>query len=290
MGRQRDSAHAALSCIVAVGLSRYVLLKAAQPQGVFDDESQPENRGCEEQGVDAVEDAAVAGEHVSGVFDAGSAFDCGFEEIAELSGNVEYCGEDEGLPDGLGDVKDEVSAGGEEITDPDDEGCGQDTADDGGDGAFPGFAGAEAGSELVFAEGSAYVEGGGVSGPDADHEEEEQGWAVFLFPEERDEREGVGDPDEAEEALGGVRKDLDKRREESIPGEEREGEGAEDGKLGFEGEVGQGDDEGQHGAEGHPPDGDSESGSMGLGTDGGQPQIFVGGELGDDGGEERDHP
>ncbi len=52
------------------------------------------------------------------------------------------------------------------------------------------------------------VEGGDVSGPDADHEEEDEGGAVLLLPEERDEGEGVGDVDEAEEALGGVGKDL----------------------------------------------------------------------------------
>ena len=166
----------------------------------------------------------------------------------------------------------------------------ENAADDGGDGALPGFAGAEAGCELVFAEGAAYIEGGCVSRPDADHEEEEQSWAIFLLPEEGDEGERVGDPDEAEETLCRVGKDLDEGGEEAVPGEERESEGAEDGELGFEGEVGQGDDEGQHSAEGHPPDGDAEFGSMGLGADGGQLQIFVGGQLSDDGGEERDHP
>ena len=117
-----------------------------------------------------------------------------------------------------------------------------------------------------------------------------QGGAVFLFPEEGNEGEGVGDPDEAEDALCGVGQDLGERGEEAVPGEEREGKGAEDGELGFEGKVGQGDDEGEHGAEGHPPDGDAELGSVGLGADCGQLEVFVGGELGDDGGEERDHP
>ncbi len=84
----------------------------------------------------------MAGEHGSGVFDAGSAFDGGFEEVAELGGDVQDGGEKEGLPDGLGDVEGEVAAGGEEIADPDDKGGGEDAADDGGDGAFPGFAGA----------------------------------------------------------------------------------------------------------------------------------------------------
>ena len=156
--------------------------------------------------------------------------------------------------------------------------------------ALPGFAGAEARGELVLAEGAADVEGGDVSGPDADHEEDDEGRAVFFFPEERDEGEGVGDPDEAEEALGGVGQDLDERGAEAVPGEEGEGEGAEDGELGFDGEVGQGDDEGEGGAEGHPPDGDAELGSVGFGADGGELEVLVGGQLGDDGRGEGDHP
>ena len=38
-------------------------LKAAHAEGVFEDEDEPEDRGGEEQGVDAVEHASVAGEH-----------------------------------------------------------------------------------------------------------------------------------------------------------------------------------------------------------------------------------
>ena len=97
-----------------------------------------------------------------------------------------------------------VAAGGELVADEDDEGRGEDAAEDGGDGTFPGFAGAEAGGELVFAEGAADVEGGDISGPDADHEEDDEGDAVLLLPEERDEGEGVGDVDEAEDAFGGA--------------------------------------------------------------------------------------
>ena len=84
----------------------------------------------------------MAGEHGSGVFDTGAAFDGGLEEVAELGGDVEDGREEKGLPDGFGDVEDEVAAGGESDADPDDDGGGDDAAYDGGDGAFPGLAGA----------------------------------------------------------------------------------------------------------------------------------------------------
>ncbi len=154
----------------------------------------------------------------------------------------------------------------------------------------PGFAGAETGGEFAFAEGAADVESGDVAGPDADHEEEDERGAILLFPEKGNQRERVGDVDEAEEALRGVGEDLDEGGAEAVPGEEREGEGAEDGELVFDGEVGQGDDEGEGGSEGHPPDGDAEFRVVGFGADRGELEILVGGELGDDGGEEGDHP
>ena len=68
---------------------------------VLEEEGEPEDGGGEEEGVDAVEDAAVAGEHGAGVFDACAAFDGGFEEVAELGGDVEDRGEEEGLPERL---------------------------------------------------------------------------------------------------------------------------------------------------------------------------------------------
>ena len=42
--------------------------------------------------------------------------------------------------------------------------------------------------------------------------------------------------------------------------------------------------------DGHPPEGDAELGSVGFGTDGGELEVLVGGEFGDDGREERNHP
>ena len=142
----------------------------------------------------------------------------------------------------------------------------------------------------MFAEGSTDVEGGDVSGPYADHEEDDECGAVLFFPEEGDEGEGVGDPDEAEDAFCSVGQDLGEGRAEAVPCEEREGKGAEDGELGLDGEVGQGDDEGEGGAEGHPPERDAELASVGLGADGGELDVLVGGEYGYDGGGEGDHP
>jgi hypothetical protein len=44
------------------------------------------------------------------------------------------------------------------------------------------------------------------------------------------------------------------------------------------------------GAEGHPPDGDAELEAVRLGAYAGKLEVFVGGKLSDDGGEERHHP
>ena len=166
----------------------------------------------------------------------------------------------QGLPERLGDVEDGVAAGGELVADEDQQGGGEDAAEDGGDGAFPGLAGAETRGELVVPEAATDVEGGDVSCPDADHEEEDEGDAVLLLPEERDEGERVDDVDEAEDAFGGAGEDAIERGRlgaEAVPGEEDDGEGAEEGELGFEGPVGQGGEEEEDGADGHPPGGDA---------------------------------
>jgi hypothetical protein len=144
--------------------------------------------------------------------------------------------------------------------------------------------------EFALAEGAADVESGDVAGPDADQEEEDECYAVLLFPEKGNQGERVGDVDEAEEALRGVWENLDEGGAEAVPGEERESEGAEDRELGFDWKVRESDDEGQGGAEGHPPDRDAEFGIVGFGSNCGELEVFVGGELGDDGGEEGDHP
>ena len=63
-------------------LAAGLVLEAAEAEGVFEEESKPEDGSGEEEGVDAVEDASVAGKHGAGVFDACSALDGGFEEVA----------------------------------------------------------------------------------------------------------------------------------------------------------------------------------------------------------------
>ena len=76
-------------------------LEAAEGEVVADSDDEPEDGRGDEEGVDAVEDAAVAGEDGAGVFDSGTALKGGLEEIAELSGGVEHDGEDEEDPPGL---------------------------------------------------------------------------------------------------------------------------------------------------------------------------------------------
>src|ERR1700677_4303531 len=96
-------------------------LEAAEVEVVFEDEDEPEDGSGQEQGIDAVEDAAVAWKDGAGVFDACAAFDGGFEEVSKLGGDVEDCGQEEGLPDGLGDVKEGVATCGESVGDVNDQ-------------------------------------------------------------------------------------------------------------------------------------------------------------------------
>ncbi len=272
------------------GISKRQALKPPQPEIVLEQEDVPEDGCCEEQGVNAVEDAAVAGEHGAGIFDARAAFDGGFEKVAGLGGYVEDDGEQQRLPEGLRDVEEEVVAGGEGVADKNDGQGGENTAEDGGDGPFRGLAGAKARGQLPFAEGAADVERGDIARPDADHEEEEEGWTIFPLPHERDEGKRVGDVNEPEEALRGVGQDLDEGSAEAVPGKERESECAENGELRLNGEVGQGDDEGEGGAESHPPSGDAKAGVIDGRADGGELEVLKGGELGNESGGEGDHP
>ena len=70
-----------------------------------DGDDEPEDGGGDEEGVDAVEDAAVAGKDGAGVLDACAAFEGGFEEIPELRGGVEDDGEDDEEPPGFHGVQ-----------------------------------------------------------------------------------------------------------------------------------------------------------------------------------------
>ena len=55
---------------------------------VDEDEVVPDDGDAEDEGVDAVEDAAMAGEEATGILHASGAFAGGFEEVAHLSGDV----------------------------------------------------------------------------------------------------------------------------------------------------------------------------------------------------------
>ena len=55
---------------------------------VDQDEVVPNDGDAEDEGVDAVEYAAMAGEEAAGIFDAGGTFAGRFEEVTHLSGDV----------------------------------------------------------------------------------------------------------------------------------------------------------------------------------------------------------
>src|SRR5580658_148831 len=207
-------------------------LEASECEELADDEDEPQDGGGQEQGVDAVEDAAVAGEQGAGVLDAGPALEGGLEEVAELGGGVEQDGEEHPLPPGSVGVQ--AGEAGvvrcEPVAVEDEAAADDDGGDDGGDGSFPGLVGRELGGELVAAEALADVEGGDVAGPYAEEEEDDQHQTVTLVavPDERDERERVGDVDEQKQACGGLGQDAGERRAEGVPGEEQQ-RGEDDG-------------------------------------------------------------
>ena len=119
-------------------------------------------REGEEGAVDAVEEAAVAGEEAAAVFDVRAALHSGFGEVAELAGDIGGGGERDGLPPGdTGEKSVEVEA------------TEQSGSDDGGDGTFPGFVRADLGGEFVFTETAADVVGADIAHPverEAEHQ------------------------------------------------------------------------------------------------------------------------
>ena len=74
---------------------------------------------------------------------------------------------------------------------------------------------------------SADVEGGGISGPDADHEEDEELFAVTLLavPDHRDKCQRISNIDQAEEAERGVGQDAVELSAEGGPGQQDEAPG-----------------------------------------------------------------
>ena len=93
----------------------------------------PDDWGGEDQAVDAVEHAAVAGEKVAGIFYVGAAFVGGFDQVAGLAGDICGGGDD--------DQRDHINLHPAREEDGDDHG-GEDVAE----GAFPGFLGTERGA------------------------------------------------------------------------------------------------------------------------------------------------
>jgi len=147
--------------------------KTAKPQGsrirlalqvrVDEDEVVPDYGDAEDEGVDAVEDAAVTGEQAAGIFDACGAFAGGLEEVAHLSGDVAEDGHGEEVGDW--DRKPEMEGVGNE-----------EGAEHAGEGAFPSFFGGDVRGEGMLAEGAAGEVGDGIGGPgDGEGEEEEAG-------------------------------------------------------------------------------------------------------------------
>ena len=160
-------------------------------------------------------------------------------------------------------------------------------AEDGGDGAFPGFVGGEAGGEFALAEVFADVEGEDVAGPDGDKEEEQKAAAVAFFeialrPDERQQGERVDDVEEREKAERGIEQDTLERGAEGGPEEQDEGEERQDGEF----EVGEldGEEEEEGGGGEQPPERDVDGLLVGEGA------VLPCGERGDDGGEDGEEP
>ena len=158
----------------------------------------------------------MAGEQGAGVLDAGAALEGGLQQVAELGGAVEQDGEEDPLPPGsVGVQAGEAGAvDAEPVAVEDQADAEYHGGDDGGDGSFPGLVGRELRGELAAAEALADVERGDVAGPDAEEEEDDEDEAVALgaVPDERDQRERVGDVDEQEQACGGLLQDARERR------------------------------------------------------------------------------
>ena len=103
-----------------------------------------------------------------------------------------------------------------------------------------------------------------------------------AVPDERNERERIGDVDEQERACGGLGQDAGERRAEGVPGEENQrgeddcGDGVLRAKEGREEKEGDGEE--------GPPEGD------GVAAGGGELAELQACKHGDQRGEEGDHP
>src|ERR1700736_134683 len=89
----------------------------------------PDNGNGQDEGVDAIEDAAVAGEYGAGVFHADAALVSGLEKIADLASDIADGGHGKKMLKGSVDPGTERKGG-------------EERADEAGDRAFPCFFGA----------------------------------------------------------------------------------------------------------------------------------------------------
>ena len=98
--------------------------------------------------------------------------------------------------------------------------------------------------------------------------------------DEGQQRQGIGDVDEGEEAEGGVEEDAVERGSEAGPGEEDEGEEGVGGEVEFAGDAGECEGEEDRYGEDDPPERDVDGFFVGEGS------VLVCGEAGAYGGEE----
>jgi len=191
--------------------------------------SVPQDGSGEQEGVNAVEDTAVAREQGSGVLDAGRTLERGLSQIAHLGGEVDDGGEDEPVPIISGKGEDGGVPLLEELGEAEEPGGHEDAAGDGANGALPGFVGADPGGEFVAAPGAADVESGDVTDPDDAEQKGDEGGAIGLLMESGQGDEGEAEIEKAKDGGGGVGHDLLDGAEEGAVDEQSEREDAEDG-------------------------------------------------------------
>ena len=111
-----------------------------------------------------------------------------------------------------------ASCGGE----PEEESSDKETAEDGTDGAFPGFIGADAGSEFVPAERAARVERRDIAGPDNAEQKNDERGAVGHFAQGGNGEQRKADVDQGEDGGDGVEQDALDGRTEGALGQQAE--------------------------------------------------------------------
>lgn len=121
----------------------------------------PDNRNCQNQGIDSVKHAAVSREQRTGILHVGAPLVSRLKQIARLPGDVSASGHPQQVKER------DVYVFGERYSD-------QKRAENARRGAFPGFLGAENGREFVIADGAAYEVRGGVASPGDDEDKEQK--------------------------------------------------------------------------------------------------------------------